>query len=152
MRISDLSSDVCSSDLPGRDRVDQPLLEPRVVGVGQAARQRGQQAVREDVGEGGDQAHAGCCIRKAAARALVSKAESGPSPQPRSRGRARGPGAGSAWGYLNDTCVSAARSAAIALGGSGCWMMPAMRPCGSGPAMVAEWARVWIGRATGRER
>src|SRR3546814_3182968 len=100
MRISYWSSDVCSSDLIGgfrnvhaelrRDRVDQPLLEPRVVGVGQAARQRGQQAVREDVGEGGDQAHAGCCIRKAAARALVSKAESGPSPQPLSRGRERG--------------------------------------------------------------
>src|SRR3546814_10969057 len=93
-----------------RDRVDQPLLEPRVVGVGQAARQRGQQAVRADVGEGGDQAHAGCCIRKAAAGALVTKAESRPSPQPLSRGRERRPGAGSAWGYLPDTGGSAARS------------------------------------------
>src|SRR3546814_5790775 len=116
MRISDWSSDVCSSDLIGgfrkdhaelrRDRVDQPLLEPRVVGVGQASRQRCQQAVREDVGEGGDQAHAGCCIRKAAAGALVTQAESRPSAPPLSRGRARCTGAGSAWGYFNDTCVN----------------------------------------------
>ena len=44
--------------------------------------------------------------------------------------------------YLYEACVNAARSAAIALGFSGGWMMPAMRPCGSSTAMVAEWSMV----------